>query len=373
MCILSVFGRQDYLHQARHPTQGPASRSAYHFTFYLQPTDADQSFDSTISGSTPSFQLVVLTLAPPPPSRSGAGALSPAARKALHKLLELCGLPAVQDEDEGTDAQSAACLTNFLPGAAEVVRQHESGVTQHEVQMANLRAALRLARQVIAGFQPNMFSPVQQVELLQRLAAALDLLWEEPPDLSGLRVLICGRTALDSQGNLLLDAQQSEEEWADFLGGVDLQYARGKAESTAALRKLESRVAGAMGVRMLFTAAAHLMTHEYRGFLERLAAHVADHGPANGQTAAAILAQKQELQQEIADTTTTVRTRLGLRRLLKDDLISNKEFQSCCKRLLHHHDQLLRCNIEGLSIRVSDKNRVSDDGQLVEIAWNFEL
>lgn len=69
---------------------------------------------------------------------------------------------------------------------------------------------------------------------------------------------------MDSQGNLLLDAQQSEEEWADFLGGVDLQYARGKAESTAALRKLESRVTGAVGVRMLFTAAPHLMTHEYR-------------------------------------------------------------------------------------------------------------
>jgi len=99
---------------------------------------------------------------------------------------------------------------------------------------------------------------------LQRLVTALDLLWEGPPDLAGLRLLICGRTALDSQGNLLLDGQQSAEEWADFLGGVDLQYARGKKETTAALRQLESNVAAAVGVRMLFTAAPHLMTHEYR-------------------------------------------------------------------------------------------------------------
>jgi hypothetical protein len=68
-----------------------------------------------------------------------------------------------------------------------------------------------------------------------------------------------------------------------------------------------------------------------------------------------------------------VRTRLGLRRLLKDDLISVQDFRSCCRRLLHHRDQLLRCNIEGLSIRVSDRNKVSDDGLLVDIAWNFEV
>jgi hypothetical protein len=106
----------------------------------------------------------------------------------------------------------------------------------------------------------------------------LDLLWEGPPDLAGLRLLICGRTALDSQGNLLLDGQQSAEEWADFLGGVDLQYARGKKETTAALRQLESNVAAAVGVRMLFTAAPHLMTHEYRYSASAAGALVMQHG-----------------------------------------------------------------------------------------------
>jgi hypothetical protein len=99
---------------------------------------------------------------------------------------------------------------------------------------------------------------------LQRLADAFDLLSDDPPDLSGLHVLICGRTALDSQGTLCLDAAADVEDWAAFLGGVDTEYARDKKDSAAGLRHLEGRTAAAMGVRMLFTAAPYLMTHEYR-------------------------------------------------------------------------------------------------------------
>lgn len=99
---------------------------------------------------------------------------------------------------------------------------------------------------------------------LQRLADAFDLLLDDPPDLSGLHILICGRTALDSQGTLCLDAAADIDDWAAFLGGVDPEYAREKKASAAAVRSLESKVAAAVGVRMLFTAAPYLMTHEYR-------------------------------------------------------------------------------------------------------------
>lgn len=99
---------------------------------------------------------------------------------------------------------------------------------------------------------------------LQRLADAFDLLSDEPPDLSGLHILICSRTALDTQGNLCLDASAGVEDWAAFLGGVDPDYALEKKASAAALRALEGRVAAAVGVRMLFTSAPYLMTHEYR-------------------------------------------------------------------------------------------------------------
>lgn len=68
-----------------------------------------------------------------------------------------------------------------------------------------------------------------------------------------------------------------------------------------------------------------------------------------------------------------MRRRLGLRRLLKDQLVSTQQFQSACKRLLHHRDLLLQCNVEGLSLRVSDGNRVASDGSLVDIAWDFDV
>lgn len=107
---------------------------------------------------------------------------------------------------------------------------------------------------------------------LQRLADAFDLLSDDPPDLSGLHILIRSRTALDSQGTLCLDAAADVDDWAAFLGGVDPEYALEKKASAAALRSLEGRVAAAVGVRMLFTAAPYLMTHDYRWVSEHDAA-----------------------------------------------------------------------------------------------------
>lgn len=86
-----------------------------------------------------------------------------------------------------------------------------------------------------------------------------------------------------------------------------------------------------------------------------------------------ILSERARQQQEVSELTTSVRTRLNLRRLLQDELITLQEFHSACKRLLYHRELLLRCNIAGLSVRVSDKNRVAPDGSLVDIAWNFDM
>jgi hypothetical protein len=131
---------------------------------------------------------------------------------------------------------------------------------------------------------------------LQRLADALNLLSAEfesegaTLDLAGLHILICCKTALDSLGTLCLHSDDSAEDWADFLGGVDVEYARDKRDAAAALRQLEGAVAAALGVRMLFTAAHYIMTHEYRMFLERLAAHAAQHGPVQPLSAASTTA-----------------------------------------------------------------------------------
>lgn len=107
--------------------------------------------------------------------------------------------------------------------------------------------------------------------MLQRLTQALDLLSDQAdselsdlPALSGLHIRITNKTGLDSQGTLCLNASHEAEEWADFLGGVDVDYARDKKSSSAAVRQLEGQVAAAVGVRMIFTAGTFLMTNEYR-------------------------------------------------------------------------------------------------------------
>jgi hypothetical protein len=94
---------------------------------------------------------------------------------------------------------------------------------------------------------------------------------------------------------------------------------------------------------------------------------------AHAAAAASILSKRQQLQQEISELTASVRNRLQLRRLYRDDIVSAADYKAACKRLLQHREHLLRCNIEGLSIRVSDNNRVAPDGSLVDIAWDFEL
>jgi hypothetical protein len=97
------------------------------------------------------------------------------------------------------------------------------------------------------------------------------------------------------------------------------------------------------------------------------------HPQSNAPAALSILSRKAQQQEELQDLTSSVRSRLGLRRLIKDELLSLEEFRSACKRLLYHRDLLLRCNIEGLSVRISDGNRVAPDGSLVDIVWNFDM
>jgi hypothetical protein len=94
---------------------------------------------------------------------------------------------------------------------------------------------------------------------------------------------------------------------------------------------------------------------------------------AHAPAALSVLSRKAAEQAELEQLTTTVRNRLGLRRLLKDDIISMQEFRNACRRLQINKDALLASHIEGLSIRVSDKNRVAADGSVVDIAWDFDM
>jgi hypothetical protein len=63
---------------------------------------------------------VELTLPPPEPSPAGGGALSAAAKKALGKLLGMCGLEADLAAESEEEAAAKLRLLVFLPEAAEV-------------------------------------------------------------------------------------------------------------------------------------------------------------------------------------------------------------------------------------------------------------
>lgn len=93
----------------------------------------------------------------------------------------------------------------------------------------------------------------------------------------------------------------------------------------------------------------------------------------HAHTALAVLSKKAAEQAELQELSTSVRNRLHLRRLLKDDIVSMQDFRNACRRLLINRDVLLASQIEGLSVRVSDKNRVAPDGSLVDIAWDFDM
>lgn len=93
-----------------------------------------------------------------------------------------------------------------------------------------------------------------------------------------------------------------------------------------------------------------------------------DHGP----TALGIIARQQQQAQDEATLITNVRQRLRLRRLLRDELLPMSDFKACIRRLLQHKD-VLQPWLEGLSIRVSDANRVTEEGQVIDIAWNFKF
>jgi len=252
---------------------------------------------------------VELTLPPPPaPSSASAAspdgappAMAPAALRALNRLLAACGVAASLDEGAAVADAAAHGLLPFLRAAAEATRQREHGAPSADVQIANLRGALRLAKGVVAGFATGPAPPPlgAQLAALRALAAALDA---PGIDLRGCSVMLGhGEARLDAAGVLWLclgDLPPAEsaaataagggavpgvcDSWRRFLGGVDADYARARRAAAAGLRQLEAAVAAAAGLAAVYTAPAAAGAPPYRAFLEALAAHAAAAGPAAG-------------------------------------------------------------------------------------------
>jgi hypothetical protein len=94
---------------------------------------------------------------------------------------------------------------------------------------------------------------------------------------------------------------------------------------------------------------------------------------AQAAAVARVLEQRANAAEELAALTTDTRRRLGLRRLARDGLVNPDQYAAACKRLNHHREALLAVHVDGLSVRISDANRMQTDSEWIDIAWDFEL
>lgn len=96
--------------------------------------------------------------------------------------------------------------------------------------------------------------------------------------------------------------------------------------------------------------------------------YAAYHGPLmmrHLQTAA-------DQESELSELGRRVEKVLRLRRLLRDDLLTQEDFKSGCYRLLRHADALKEY-VEGTSVRVSMQNGILSGSTVVDIAYNFDM
>jgi hypothetical protein len=96
--------------------------------------------------------------------------------------------------------------------------------------------------------------------------------------------------------------------------------------------------------------------------------YAAYHGPLMMRQ----LSSAADDEAELSELGRRVEKALRLRRLLRDDLLTQDEFKSGCYRLLRHRDTL-KDHVEGTSVRVSSQNGILSGSTVVDIAFNFEM
>ncbi|KAK9830000.1 hypothetical protein WJX72_009135 [[Myrmecia] bisecta] len=344
---------------------------------------------------------------------------------ALGKLLAACGLDAAL---AGEVAGASQPLRDFLPEAAELLKQRENQQKGPRHQLAVMRSALRLGRQVTVGFVDSLRQQGAdvQVALMEKLVAALDRL--QHIDLDGINIIIGHGYGVDSTGAVRLTAKGSSSDWTGQLMQVDPGECRRKQVSMQNLHHLESAVAQAVGVSMIYTSTELAAQPAYTPFLQRLAYHATTEGAVRplearevplrietgrgssqvpsmsgqagfgvddvlGFITVPITATPTQVYQHIkwqapkaqsilqhnrADAERSeglrhsVERALRLRRLLRGPGVPTDGFRECCRRMLQNRDALGSL-LEGTSVRIAHDNSVAPDGAHIDIAWNFVL
>mmetsp|Transcript_25397 Transcript_25397/g.47951 ORF Transcript_25397/g.47951 Transcript_25397/m.47951 type:complete len:376 (+) Transcript_25397:1-1128(+) len=320
-------------------------------------------------------------------------------------------------------------LVDFLPDAAEELRFMGSvtATSRREdsgTHLSLMRQALQAGRGVAVIFRGRAagLSLDEQAELVQKLAEALDSV----PDaqVTGLTMRISDVDGISHEGHVMLDASLSAYDWAKQLEAVNMEAVQAARSSAAALQSVEQAVAQLLQVPLVATTEECTASSAYTDLLSELAALAERRGaPApdvpdtvplfvmpphsscfadatpnslcqhrgmmmvsmdasadtvyrciqqNAAQGAALLKQREDDQKSISTVCELVMGRLRLRRLARDESVSRECFVTCCHELVHNAETL-RPIAEGMSLRVSHANNVSDCGTYVEIPWDFRI
>ncbi|KAK9833576.1 hypothetical protein WJX81_007838 [Elliptochloris bilobata] len=257
---------QEYLDAAKSGGEkGRTAGSPYNFEFYVP--------DEKASPDSAQLRRVALTLPPPARLDFRSGSDLPATTHlALGKLLGACGVTyEFSGRGEGED-MSHASLRRFVPGAAGAQRERRLQQMTAAQELGAVRTALRVGRGVTVAFGGCVLglAPHERVELLQRLAKALDS--AQGARLRGVQVLLGEGYGVDNLGRLCLDASDHALLWAKHLLEADVDKCAARREAVARLSVLETSVAGACGLAMVYSTPGLRMTPEYTAFLVGLAA-----------------------------------------------------------------------------------------------------
>lgn len=413
---------QEYLSAAK--GVGSSQQYPYHFLFFIR-QDADVE----------SLKKVEISL-PPPQVRyhdEKGTEILPTTRISIARLLSACGL-SMNVSGGLTDNEDLVCLSELFRQASEIQRQNDACAVDLERRLAVVKNALGLGRGIRVAFRPPLseLSCRDQLEELERLAKALDR--SQDVKLTGHLLLIGDCYGVDAVGNLWLRYKDDVQSWSNFFHTADLEKAVKNQRETTLRRALELKVARLMEVEMIFTHDALAIQPDYYFFLNKIAEEAALRGAVGagkfsqlpirvtcpeqgldtyadnldldevscmkvdqtfgyiavpvwqsvcniykyieecGEEALKVRDRLKHSEKHVEQVKFVARKKLRLRHLMFDRKLRNEMCIAACMRLIHFAPELEK-HMEGLSLCISDENRLPIEGakSFLHLKWNFSL
>lgn len=345
-----------------------------------------------------------------------------AIRRNLNKLFRAVDIDELACDDEYRDTYTSMPLSlqEFIPLVHAQYLHDLTDTSTPDVSLRTMLAALNYSRRLRIVFSKDAERSSQSAP--GKLAILRDFvekcLGGCPPEIDGLTVGFGKNFGQDvSQGAIWLDAGASPESWVRFLNNVNLTQLHEGLELRAAVRQLAHQAAGALGVASiqcadetngeenypyeslllsilrwtppepaafedvdLIVASGAVSPKDTEKDIDRgmLYVRVSD-TPANiyeilqkhGPRAQEHVRRRRQDAAKAKALVSQVERTLRLRLLSKHPDLEDYRYKTACHRLLSNASELHV--LEGLKLRVGEKNAYVQGRGLVEIAWDFRL